>query len=229
MRLVLMVIFILSTSVFASSKNHVAVSGSCRKEVYPDRTMINYHVNIISKTHKDSNEKASKIYNSIKESIEKKKLDNFEISTTHFVTQPYQPWENGKQVMKGFETRIGLRVTTSSFEELNHLLTFAVGKEGTTIEGPNPFVSKKSYEKIYKECLEVATQDALEKAKILSHSLKAEVGKVLTITENFNGGPRRPEMYFAKSAMRDSGSGGPEIILGKEEIEVTVNVQFELK
>jgi uncharacterized protein len=237
MRLSLVVIFLMLNIplVFAKSEleKTINVSGSCKQSILPDRVSVTLTIEELNKEQKASSDKATEKYNELLAKIKKMKLKDAEYETVEYSVFPHNPWENNKQVFKGFKTRMSLKVSTSELNKSGELLTVGNSLGQNAVQGPHPFVSDALFDKTYRDCLSVAMKDAFEKATMLAKSAKRKLGKVIAVHEG-QGGESRPmpmlkAMRGAPEMMAmDAASAPPEIEFGKDKINVRLNVFFEM-
>ncbi|MBL7664505.1 MAG: SIMPL domain-containing protein [Bacteriovoracaceae bacterium] len=230
--LILILIFLVPLA-SASEKRSVSTQGQAIKEIYPDRLQMNFQIEIIEDTAEASKQKASNLYNKIKKQLEAMSLNDKEIKTTHFITQPHRPWENNKQVLRGHQTSIGLALTSSSMDKMGELVNVGEKEKNLSITGPNPYISRALYEATYQDCLTIALANAREKAQKMLKSIDEKVGPVLKIIEqgghNYQPMPahhRGQEMMMMKGAAADS---APQMEVGKQEVSTMIQVDFEIK
>lgn len=231
--LVLTLLFISSLSVADDKlKDVLSVMGLCNIDILPDRVSVSFTIEELDMNQKNSTDKASKKYNALLSKIKALKLKNAEYQTTEYSVFPHRPWENRKQVFKGYKTRISFKVTTSEMDKTGNVLTLGDNLEQDSVRGPDSFVSDELFKKNYLACLKTAMNDAFEKAAILASSSKRKLGKVIAVHEG-QGGDSRPmpmlkAMRAASPMMAMDASAPPQIEFGKDKIHVRLNVYFEM-
>lgn len=208
------------------NKQGIRVVGECEREIKPDRVFLNFGIEVLKDTVKDSTELANKRYNELLAAIKKMGLKDAQFATSEYSSSPYRVWENKRQVLKGYQTRIALRVETSELDRAGEILQSASKFQQESIQGPNPFVSKARYRAVYRECLEEASADANQKAALLAKALKIKLGKVFDVVEapQEQSGPRpAPYMAMSKSV---GGAEAAQIEFGKETVKLTLAVSY---
>lgn len=225
-----LILLILSTSVFAESdlEKTIYVTGKCKKNILPDRVSVTITIEELNKKQSISSERATNKYNDLLKQVKALKLKNAEYETTEYRVFPHKPWENRKQVFKGYKTRIGLKISTSEMDKAGKLLSIGNDYGQDFVSGPDSFVSDSLYDKSYNSCLKTAMIDAKDKGSILAKSSGRKLGKVLAIREG--SAPvhhPRPMYKSARMEMASASSApAPQIEYSKQKINVALSVYF---
>jgi uncharacterized protein YggE len=232
-------IFLTSLAAFAASgasamERQVTVTGSCSRQVTTDRGSIVLTSDILDKDLKSAIKQASRQYDRALDAIKKLKLENVDLQTVEYNVGELREWEKNKSVFKGYRARIGLSVSTSDIQRMSEVIEIAARNEIRDVGALTSFLSTEKIRKEQDLCLKEAAEHAKSKAENLASSLNAHLGSVATINEsNVSTPPRFFPMARqallqdkAVSAMNESPS---TIEGGKQEINATVNVTFELK
>ena len=230
--LILFLVLSLNFNVFADSdfEKTINVSGKCERKIMPDRVKIHAKIEILNKSQAESTKIANQKYNSLLKVYKSLKLENVEYETTEYRIFPHNPWENRKQVFKGYKTKIGLSVSTSEIKKVGKLLNAGniVGQD--YLSGPNQYVSDALKNKIYKECLTTAIEDANDKASIIAKAAGVKLGRVLSVSESNYSTPRPRPMHRAAMAMESkSMSATPNIVYKSSKLSLSLNVFFAIK
>ena len=228
-----LLVLLLATSAFADSdlEKTISVTGTCKKDILPDRVSVTITIEELHKKQKVSSERASEKYNKLLKTVKALKLKNAEYSTTEYRVFPHKPWVNRKQVFKGYKTRISLKVSTSEMDKSGKLLSLGNSIGQDYVSGPDSFVSDSLYDKTYRDCLKTAMGDAQSKAKIIAQSASRKLGKVMAVSESQKTiQPPRPMYKAARMEMMadSSGASAPNIQFGKNKIHVLLSVFFDL-
>lgn len=211
----------------AEDQKGIRVTGTCERQVTPDKVSVNVGVEVLEDTVKESTAKANEKYNSFLSKVKALKLKEAEFSTLNYSTTPYRVYEDKKEKLKGYRTDITLKIETSQLDRSGEIINLAGELGMENVQGPGPFVSNALYERAYKECLVTASKDARSKAMTLAKSLNIKLGKAFLVVERpgRNEPMPRPYMSMAKSA---KGREAPSIEFGKEKISVEVEAGFEV-
>lgn len=210
----------------------ISVIGKCERDIEPDRIKVRYTIQSLDKKSTvKSNQKAGKIYNELLAQLKEKKLSDIIFKTESYRTFPHRVWENKKNVLKGYKTQIILSLETSDLKRGGELLEYGSQMGAESTDGPNPFVSRKLYQKIYKECLKTASQSARKKADSLAKFHGVKLGNVFSISEmggtNQGHHPmRRSKMMLSAAAMESS---SVEVEYGKEKLTIQLPVSYYIK
>ncbi|MBP9674393.1 MAG: SIMPL domain-containing protein [Bacteriovoracaceae bacterium] len=211
----------------------ISVQGTCIKQIVPDRGRVSLTVRELSKTPAEGQNRANEKYEKLRQDIKKLNLKDLELETSQFNVFERKEWEKDKMISKGFETSMGLTITTSEVDRLGEVLGLGSKYQVESQGGLESFVSSSRRQTEERNCLEVAMQDAKDKAKVMSETLKVKVGKPLLISENFGQSPMpQPRvMMMRKTMAQDSAEAQnvPQIEVGRQEIQRHIHVDFALE
>ncbi len=229
-------VLLFSMSLFADTyqKDSISVNGECTEKINPDRIRIEFNVEITEKKQQQSTLKANQIYNRLKAGVKKINPKDLELNTSSYNVHPTYDYNNRKRKLIGYKTNIGLTVISSEMEKSGDIINVGNITGVNNIQGPNPFVSLKTYQTQYKKCLAQAALDATSKAKMLASTLNVTLGKAIKVNEtNHNSYQyQRPQrmMMRAKTMSMDAEAGSaPSIEFGKQSLNVKLNVQFAIR
>jgi uncharacterized protein YggE len=223
----------LSASGAWALERQVTVTGSCSRQVTTDRGSIVLTADVRDDNLKSAIKKASRQYDRAVDAIKKLRLENAELQTVEYNVGEVREWEKNKNVFKGYRARIGLSVSTSDIPRLSEVMEIAAREEIRDVGALTSFLSTEKIRKEQDLCLKEAAEHAKSKAENLADSLGAHLGHVATINESNVTTPPRI-MPMMRQAMFKAGAEAPQeapntIEGGKQEINATVNVSFELK
>lgn len=233
-QIILTSLALLSASGASAMERQVTVTGSCSRQVTTDRGSIILTADVRDDNLKNAIKKASREYDRALDAIKKLKLESADLQTVEYNVAEVREWENNKSVFKGYRARVGLSVSTSDIQRLSEVMETAAREE---IRDVGALVSYLSPEKIRKEqdlCLKEAAEHARSKAENLASSLSARLGPVVTINESNVTTPARPAPFtpMMRQALlkgSDADQAPSTVESGKQQIDATVNVTFELK
>ncbi len=224
---------LLSASGASALERQVTVTGSCSRQVTTDRGSVVLTADVRDDNLKSAIKKASRQYDRALDSIKKLKLENADLQTVEYNVGEVREWEKNKSVFKGYRARVGLSVSTSDIQRLSEVMEIAAREEIRDVGALTSFLSTEKIRKEQDLCLKEAAEHAKVKAENLASSLGAHLGPVVTLNEsNLSTPPRIVPMArqallkegFVASAETPSAIEG-----GKQQVEATVNVTFELK
>ncbi len=152
-------------------------------------------------------------------------VDAKDIQTQQFQISPrYRTYKERGQQIDGYTVSNQVRVKVRALPRLGEILDSVVtlgANQGSSI---NFIVSDA--EKRKDEARKKAIENARHRAQILAQAAGANLGSVLTITEEVVGGPRPPRPMVTRSSM--SADSVP-IETGTETLSVRVEVAFTLE
>lgn len=207
----------------------VTVSGECTRQVTPDRGMITVTADIRDSDLKSAAKKATEAYERVREGVKRLGLENLEMRTSEYNLAEVREWEKDRQVSKGFQARMGLRVSTSQAQRLGEVIALAA-REGLREVGQlQPYLSEEKQQKERLECLKAAAENARAKAERLAGTLGAKVGEALQVQEISSGDMPRPQpMRMEVMAKSARAMEPPSVEVGQQDLSVSVQVKFAL-
>ncbi len=225
----LLVLLIINSALAKDAE--VQVQGNCDIQVTPDRGMVSFTAENQAGDQKVAVKKTNDQINSLKKEIEAMKLANVEFKTTGYNVYPVREYEKNKYVDKGMKASLTLEVTTSDISKLGETLISASKLGIQNVGALSTFLSLEKSQDEYLRCLEIAAQDAKNKAQQLAKKLGFKVGDVLTIVESprFQSRPRPEGMMMMKGAMASMDMAPTKIEAGTEQFSTTLQVNFAIK
>lgn len=230
-------ILILSLALRRSPKDNIdenytmTVSAEGQVVAKPDIAIITIGVKTprqlkIEKVVSDNTIKMNKIIKAIKDSGIK---DN-DIKTTSYNLYPvYDYLENKGRVLRGYELDQRLQVKIRDMETVGKTIDLAT-KNGAN-EVSNVSFTIDDTEEFKNQAREEAIQKAKAKAKSMSKLSGINLGRVVNVSENF--GSNYPVSYDSAYSTRSMGgmkeAEQANIQVGENEINVTVNLTYEIK
>jgi len=211
----------------------VSVSGSCQRQVTPDRGAITITAESVEADLKTASQRTTDQYGKLREGIQALKLADLELTTTEYSLYEVKEWQKDRHVSKGFRARMGLNVTTSDISRLGEVIELAA-KEGVRDVGSlSTFLSFGRRQAEHSACLEDAVVNARQKADKMTAAAGAAVGDVLVMGEpSAMVSPPMPMRAYAKEmlagAMAD-GAAPPTVEPGQQSLQYSVNVTYALK
>lgn len=214
----------------ASEPRAITVTGSCHQEATPDRGSIILTSVVVDKDLKAAARKAGERYERVREAVKRLGLEDLEVRTTEYQLHELKEWEKDRQVSKGFQCRMGIRVETSNLQRLGEVIAIGA-REGIEESGQlQAFLSTAKQKSVRLSCLKDAALDARAKAEKLADALGAKLGDVISITEGGADAPAPPRPQLEAMSMRSSKDmAPPSIEPGREEISASVQVSFNVK
>ncbi len=211
----------------------VSVNGTCRRELVPDKAMLTMTaVAVNARDLKSAVAEAVKNYESARAQIQKMKLKDADISTSEYNVQPMYDWNNGKQTLRGYQARVGLKLETSDIDRMGDVMAIAAESNMKDVGQWQLIVSPDKYKQAAKDCLADAVADARSNAERMASAVGAKLGGVLSIAQE--GAPMQPPVYMQRAMMKaEAGmaadSMSPTIEAGKQDINIGINASFMLQ
>lgn len=229
----------LSQPAFAQEKNvsekqqtFVVVTGEGEVQAAPDMAILDLSVLREAKTARealtDNNKAMSKVLGAMKEAG----IEDRDLQTSGVNIQPTYTYPNDKNGLKapkiiGYNVTNGLTVRVRDLNKVGDLLDKSIDL-GVNQSGGLRFVNDDP-SKALMDARKKAMENAMEKAKILTETAGAKVGRVLEITEYVNNGRPMPMARTKMVAMAAEASGDSvPLSAGENSYNVNVTVKFEI-
>lgn len=216
----------------------VNVTGECVRQVTPDRALLTATANY---QDPKSVQAASKFvmtqYEQFNTAVKAMGLKDMTIQTADYNVNPIYQWvqpdsnKPGKQVLQGYQARLGLSVKTSSIDRMGDVIAKA-GEIGIAeVGGFQLMLSDEASRQIRSECLSEAVQNARVKAQKMAEAAGGKLGKVLSVSEGY-AAPVQP-MFANRAMMKGAESDAvavqsPTIQAGATTIQVNITAAFEI-
>lgn len=210
---------------FSAWSNEVKVIGNCSIKVTPDQASVVFTAENQSKDQKSAALKTNSQMNSLKEKIKSLNLEDVVLKNTNYQVQPIREYEKDRLIDKGTRVALSLEVTTSSITRLNEAMDLAIKEGIQNVSSLRMFLSQKKNQAEYSRCLEIASEEANSKAKLLAKKFNQSLGEAVKIQET---GASAPGPVFHERAMMKSADSSP-LETGEQDFQASVEVTFELK
>ena len=207
----------------------VTVSGTCHRSIVPDKASLNMVAESVNpRDIKTAVADAVRNYESTKAQVTRLRLKDMELVTSEYNVNPIYDWNNGKQTLRGYQARIGLRVESSEIDRMGEVMGIAADNNMKDVGAWSLFVSPAKFKQVQSECLAEAAQDARSNAEKMASGLGAKVGAVIRLSQQ--GVQQAPQPLYASAMMERKGmaadAAAPSIEAGKQEINITVDATF---
>lgn len=215
----------------SASERKIAVSGQCTRSTTPDRAEIQATASFRNLDMKTAIHEATQAYEKALTAVKKLNLADLEIETSEYNVHDIREWEKNRNVFKGYEARIGLRVSTSSVSQLGQVMSISAENGLKEVGQLRMYLSEAKLNSEKSMCLKIAAEHAQQKAKELASALGAKVGQVDSIQEEgAKVEPIRPiEGMMMASDISAKRMIPPSIESGKQQVSTAVNVVFRLE
>lgn len=231
MRITLLgLVFFSSYSFAAMDVAQVQVQGNCEIKVVPDRGTISFTAENQSKDQKEAVKKTNDQINKLKEEITSLGLDNIELKNTNYNVYPVRDYEKEKYVDRGVRASLTLEVTTSEIAEIGEAMVKASKVGIVNVGSLMTFLSLEKSQKEYLKCLDIASDDAKNKAIQLGKKLGFKIGDVIHLSEVPNiGGPRPYQEASMMKSMSMAEAAPVQIEAGTQSYSTNIQVTFSIK
>jgi uncharacterized protein YggE len=210
----------------------VVVTGEGEVQAAPDMAILDLSVLREAKTARealtDNNKAMSKVLGAMKEAG----IEDRDLQTSGVNIQPNYTYPNHKNGLKapkiiGYNVTNGLTVRVRDLNKVGDLLDKSIDL-GVNQSGGLRFVNDDP-SKALMDARKKAMENAMEKAKILTETAGAKVGRVLEITEYVNNGRPMPMARTKMIAMAaEPASDSVPLSAGENSYNVNVTVKFEI-
>jgi uncharacterized protein len=225
-------IFLINSIAMAVESKEILVQGNCDIKIVPDRGIVNFTAENQSRDQQEAIKKTNQQMAQLKDRIAKLKLPDPEVKNTSYTVQPVREYENNRYVDKGTKVSLSLEVTTSDITRLGEAMVEASKVGIQNVGSLHTFMSIKQRQQEYLRCLDLAADDAKEKAAQLARKFKITLGSVSRIIES----PiiNQPGPYPEKSMMMMKSSSSMDIAAaniepGTQNFSTSIQVAFTIK
>jgi len=154
---------------------------------------------------------------------ENQNINSADIKTSAYSLSPKYDYTKGKSVLSGYILNQTVTVTVRKLDKIGEILDGAVSSGANRIDSVSLFVDKP--EDLKNKAREEAVKQAKEKATATSKIAGFNLGRLVSFSENFVGGP---PMFF-EAFSKGGAAPAPQIEPGSEEIKVNVTLIYLLK
>lgn len=205
----------------------VTVSASGYVTAEPDFARLTVGVVTEASSAKDALERNSKLFSRVLSGVKRLGIDAKDIATDRFQVNPIygRRKADGRNVNRidGYRVRNTASVTVRNISQTGSVIDRAT-EFGANSIGSIDFVISDLETKLDR-AREAAMRNAIRRAKLYARAAGARLDNVLTISEQFHGGHRRPMRMQRRASM----SAAAPIEPGQQKIGVTVNVVWKLQ
>lgn len=215
----------------AEQKRIITVQGEGTISARPDTASVNAGVVAEAKNARDAltenTAKMTKVFDAIKSAgIEEKDIQTSNFSINPVYSRPARKPDGTQQDPKitGYRASNNVTVIIRDLDKVGAVLDELVTAGANNVNGVNFFIAKT--QALMDDARRKAVEDALRRATILAGTAGANLGNVITISEN--GGYRPQPMVMRSMAMEDASAKVP-VAAGTQEIRAGVNLVIELE
>ena len=206
----------------------ITVSGEGKASAVPDIAELSFGVQIQHQlTAKAAMDQLGKGMTAVFDAVKKAGVPEKDIKTESLSLNPAYDWNDGRQVMRGFDASQSLRVKVRDLDTVSDVLAAATNAGANQAGGVSFIVDDP--EKSRAEARQEAITLAQAKAITLARQLGMSLGKLKNFSE---GGDYEPPVMYARGmAMMDKAMEVTPTPLpaGEQEVRVQVTLTYELK
>jgi uncharacterized protein YggE len=236
--LVLMTCFCLvANSVFAGSpaasdRNLILTEGTAEVKGQNDSAKI--FIAIVTegrKLEQASSENANKT-KAVLATLKGLNIKHLKLETSNYRVSPQKDYKARPPKTKGYEVNNAIEVTLEGLEpeSLSKHVSRIVGKAlesgANTIQRIQFYLKDKSI--LEKKALKLATQEAMERAKILAEAAGVKLKGIVSLSTHPMYSPPQPHMLRAADMKAEAGSMAPPIEIGESRIRAQVSIAYEI-
>jgi uncharacterized protein YggE len=224
---IFIILALLSVEAFAKDETpYVQVQGKCEVNVIPDRGTITFTAENQSKNQEEAVKKTTAQINKLKEIIQELMLKDIELKNSLYSVTPIREYEKERYVDKGYRATLGLDVTTSDISRLGEAMMKASKVGIVNVGSLLTFLSLEKSQKEYLKCLDIAADDARQKANQLARKLNFKISEVIALNEVPN--IQAPMPNYGERMMKTS-SASTQIEAGTHKYSTNIQVTFSIK
>jgi uncharacterized protein YggE len=227
MKYAILLCLVCSSAFAAMDVPQVMVQGHCEIKVVPDRGSILFTSEHQSKDQKEAVKKTIEQMAKLKDAIKELKLEDLEFKNSEYTVYPVREYEKDRLIDKGYKASLSLELTTSQISRIGETMTKASDLGVINAQALTTFLSLEKGQKEYLKCLDIAADDAKNKAIQLGKKLGFKVGDVITLNEvpQIENTPIPIRAMMTKSL----DSAPPQIEAGTQKYSTNIQVTFSIK
>ncbi len=225
-------VLIISLVIIASVYNFkprstIVVDGSANIEVMPDLVSINFAIESRGKTSSEAKQANDNITNQVIDSLVSIGIDKEDIQTRNLYVNEEYDWSSSTRKSLGFlaSHNLVVEISTNDSEMISRVVNAGINS-GSSLSYISYSLSEDLQKEINSQAITMATQNAQDKAKEMAHGLGSKLGRIIQVSESYNGGRSYPVMTMYKESL-DLASGNiePEV----QNYGTSVSIIFEIK
>jgi uncharacterized protein YggE len=160
-------------------------------------------------------------------------IESLRLETSNYRVTPQKDYKARPPEIKGYEVHNAIEATLERFdpEHLSKHVSKIVGKAlesgANNIHHIQFYIKNK--ERLEKEALTMATQEAMDRAKILAEAAGVKLKRITSLSTRPIHMPPRPHMFREAAMKTEAGAVAPPIEIGESQIRVQVTVAYEIE
>jgi len=160
-------------------------------------------------------------------------IKNIKLKTSNYRVTPQKDYKARPPKIRGYEVHNAIEVTLEGFEP-EHLSKHVSKIIGKALEsGANNIHHIQFYIKnkalLEKEALTKATQEAIDRARILAEAAGVKLRRIASLSTHPIYMPQRPHMFRGAKMKAEDAAVEPPIEIGESQIRVQVSLAYEIE
>lgn len=226
-------IALLATALLASAAmadevtREVTVSGKGEVAVVPDRATLSMGVEIRAREMEPAKQQVGQIVGEFLQLAARMGIDKKQLNTSQLTIRPEYDWNstNRQRRLTGFYVARQIRVELKDLEKIGPLMERATSLGVNQVNGP--FFTSSQEDKLHRQALKLAAEDARRNAQELATALGAVLGPVRSIRADGASLPQPPRPQ-ARMMMADAASAEQSYEVGEMDFSARVDAVFDL-
>lgn len=207
----------------------ISISGEGKAYAKPDIAIVDFGVNTQGQKSQDVLDKNNKTMNDIISAIKGQGVDEKDIQTSGYNLSPlYSYSRDGQRVFNGYSLDQQITVKIRNFDKIGDILA-AAGESGANTIGSLQFTIENP-ETVRADARAKAIAQAKDKAQTMVNQAGLHIVKLENISEGYGSVPAPVYGMGMANSMKDISSVvAPSIQSGQMEIDITVNLTYQVK
>jgi len=209
----------------------LTVSGEGKVYVAPDIAKITVGVQETGASLKTVQDSVNKKTKTLTDAIKKLGVEEKDIKTTSYNLYPQYDYQTSANKITGYQVSTSYEITIRDFDKINDIIVASTAA-GANMEGNISFdLNDNTKKEKLQEARVLAIAEAKNKADGLSKAAGISLGKIINISENQASNEIRPVYAQGLGAGIDMAktAAAPSVQAGQTEIDVTVNLSYEVR
>jgi len=214
-----------------SRDNTINVEGLARVKAMPDEIGVYFNIQTEGDTSSEAKDANSEILNKLVAFLQTQGFSREDIVTESFNIYPNYEWEGGDRKENGFIAThsVSVRVDSDESDKLGGIIDAGVDA-GAGISFINFELSLESQNKYKAQAIELAAEDARNKAEAIANGFNKEVGKLVSVS--VNDFEYYPWNVFSASGVAEDSMQAKEAVSniqpGEREVTARVTAVYKL-
>lgn len=208
-------------------RDTITIEGQGKVQAIPDVAAVDIGLNTEKADVKTAQRENTEKMNAITKQIKGLGVEDKDIQTTNYQIYPRYDYTQSGQKLRGYQVSQSARIKIRDLSKIGAILA-AVGESGANQVSGVSFTIDDP-EVLRQQAREKALENAKAKAEALANKAGVRLGKIVSFSEY--GSAPAPMPYYAKGMALEMGGGGesaPDVQSGTLDIEVNVNVSYEI-